>query len=179
MYKNIMIAVALLVTPLACTYATETAPESTQQVRSPGKPLHPLQVKAVTLNELKAGAESEARIIVTSARDFDSMDVTVKPAPGMVIYDERFRRDKRDLVRGELELPLRFRPAADGEQMIEVHVRAVGPDGRVMSRTVKLALGATTSPRSKQQREIRVPDDLPEAQEDAVVKARQNVDQEH
>ena len=179
MYKNILIAVAMLTMPLACAHPTESASSSEQQVRSPGKPLHPLQVKAVTREELKAGAETEAKLVVTSAREFESMEVTVKPAPGMVIYDDRFQRDKRDLVRGELALPLRFRPAADGAQMIEVHVRAVGADGRVMSRTVKVSLDKDVPARTKQQREIHVPADLPEADEDAVVKAKQKVEHEN
>lgn len=176
MYKNFIVAAVLLVLPLGCTHATENSAENKVTAQSPGKPAHPLQVKAVTTAELKAGVESEAKLVVSSSRDVESMEVTVNPASGMVLQDVRFQRDKRELTDREVEFPLRFRPATDGPQMIEVYVRATDATGRVMSRTVKVSLdNKPAGEGSKQPRVIKVPEDLPEPKDDAVLKAEQDV----
>lgn len=181
MHKRLFIAAALLALPLACTSATETATtsEKEQPAASPGKPLHPIQVEIVGSGLLKAGEENTAKLRVSSSRPVTSMEVSVTPqaaASGMVIMEDRFRRQGSDLVKGSLEVPLQFRPAVDGPQPVQVLVRATAPDGSVLSRSVVVSLGDPRAERAgKPPRNLDVPEDYSATEKDAVVEGKQEL----
>jgi len=183
MRKHLLIAAVLLAIPLAATRAFENPPEQERHARSPGKPSHPIQVEVVTTGAVKAGVASEATLRVRSSQPVQAVEVIVTPAPGstgMVITEDRFQRQAGDFVKGGLELPLHFRPAADGPQPVEVLVRVTAPDGSVMSRTVGLTLdNARKHAPEKRKQAVQVPDHVVESGEDAVVKAKQELKREN
>ena len=168
---------AFLMLLASVTIATAGEPViSDHNIRSPGKPLHPIQVKVVVAGNVKAGVPSEARVAISSSMEFESYEISVLPPPGMVVMEDRFQRGKADFTRGVVELPIRFSPGSDSAQPVEVHVRAVTKDGRAMSRTVTLSLDYVGETRQgKVPHNIRVPDTLPEPEGDAVTRARQDI----
>lgn len=174
MSTRLLMAVLLLALPLGCTHATEDA-DKTRSVRSPGKPLHPLQVEIVNHEMLKAGVESETRIVVRSTHDIESMQVVVTPPSGMVLAEDRFQRYRPDFVRGAVELPLRILPASDGVQRVKIAVQATDTSGRTMSRTVEIALGEKGSRPKKRVRDVQEPEAELKGDEDAIVKGEQEI----
>lgn len=112
-----------------------------------------------------------------------SMEVSVTPqaaASGMVIMEDRFVRQGGDFMKDGLEVPLRFRPAVDGPQPVEVLVRATAPDGSVLSRTVVVSLGDPRAERTgKPPRKLDIPEKYSATEEDAVVEGRQELKREN
>lgn len=179
MHTKLLMAILLLALPLGCTHATENADKSGSS-RSPGKPMHPLQVEIVDGAALKAGVESEARIVVRSARDIESMQIKVTPPSGMVLAEDSFQRYRPDFTHGAVELPLRIRPASDGVQHMKVEIYATDTSGRAMSRTVDLSVGTPAAGKQgKEPRMLQAPETQPEAEGDAVVKGEQEIRREN
>lgn len=175
MHTKLLIAMLLLALPLGCTHATEDA-DKRNLARSPGKPLHPIQVEIVDSAALKAGVESEARIVVHSAREIESMQIKVIPPSGMMLAEDSFQRYRPDFVQGAVELPIRLQPAMDGPQSMKVEIYATDTSGRAMSRTVDLSVGTSdVVKQGKKPRVLQAPDNQPQAEEDAVVKGEQEI----
>lgn len=170
-------ALAIAIAALwGCTAGAGGSADATNDktvTRSPGKPLHPIQVRAVVDGELKAGVETTARLIVDSARPAQSVEVEIQPELATVISSNRFQKRGVALERGQpVELDFRFSPTSDQPQPLKVLVRVTDTTGRVLTREVTLSLGEPAAPAGK--RKIVV-EDVPEPEGDVVVPARQEI----
>lgn len=134
----VMIAIGL------ASFSTAGAhPEAHPQelVHSPGKPEHPLQVELRARGSLQAGRETDVELIVSSAYALESVEIRLRPEGGTMLSQDRFEhRDSERLATGEFSLPLRITPASDEAQTLAIHVQAVMPDGRMITREMSLAV---------------------------------------
>ena len=180
MHTKLLLALVLVALPLGCTHATEDVTENEAGIRSPGKPLHPLQVKVIGEGKLQAGVAREAEITVRSNREIDLLEVSVEAPADLALEEDSFQRYRPDFVHGETTMPFRFRPAADGVQQVKIHLRATDSSGRVMSRTVDVLLGDDDGARQdKRNRAIHAPTETLESSDDVVVKGEQEVRREN
>lgn len=150
--------------------------------RSPGKPQHPIQVRAVVDGPLRAGAETEARLLVTSSRPVESVEVVLQPELATVISENRFERrlaepfSRSAPTHGRtMDFSFRVRPASDAPQPVRVLVRVTGPDGSVLTREVTLALTDKAESTPEKKRRNTTVRNLPEPAGDVVVPAQQEV----
>ncbi|HEX7029575.1 MAG TPA: hypothetical protein VF254_03180 [Gammaproteobacteria bacterium] len=179
--RSLFILMTLLVAAACTGGADEPATRSADIVRSPGKPQHPIQVRAVVDGPLRAGSETGATLVVTSSRPVQSVEVTLQPELATVISQNRFERRlvepfATEASRGQsVDFNFRLRPASDAPQPVRVLVRVTGPDGSVLTRDVTLALSdKMKSTVEKKPRHVTV-EDLPEPAGDVVVPAQQEV----
>lgn len=151
--------------------------------RSPGKPMHPIQVRVETDDRLRAGVETDARIVVTSARPAATVEVVLLPEDATLISETHFAR-QQDLraARGMRRagpaaetFDFRIVPARDAPQPLLAEIRVTSPDGSVLVREVRLPLGVEKTPRApRKARDTAVPE-IPEAGGDVIVPAEQEV----
>ncbi|HEX7046818.1 MAG TPA: hypothetical protein VF275_04490 [Gammaproteobacteria bacterium] len=185
---RILCIIATLFIATACT--GEPAERYTDIVRSPGKPLHPIQVHAEVDGPLRAGVETGARLVVTSSRPVESVEVVLQPELATVISRNRFerrvsdssasfaRRSAQNDTRPEhpMDFNFRVRPASDAPQPVRVLVRVTGPDGRVLTREVTVSLSSEKSKSNVNEKQHRVViENVPEPANDVVVPAQQEV----
>lgn len=176
-----LVMVAIVLAPLmgACTAgANADEPVAKNAVtRSPGKPLHPVQVRAVIDGHVAAGAETGATLFVESSRPAASIEVTLLPELGTEMSATRFERSAAALSQGvPVKFDFRFRAVSDEPQPVRALVRVTDARGRVLTRDVTLMLGnKEKTPRATNKRhEIEIID-VPEPEGDAVVPARQEI----
>lgn len=170
----------------ACTGGTnDPATQREDITRSPGKPLHPIQVHAIVEDPLQAGVENGARLTVMSSRPAASVEVVLEPELATVISRNRFERHVSRTRRAiepdgrPMDFSFRFRPASDAPQPVRVLVRVTGTDGRVLTRDVTLSLAGREKPgvreKTLQKRHDVEVQDSPEPAGDVIVPAQQEV----
>ena len=177
-----LVIAALVAVPLSIGSAS-TGEEGMQEgnngaiTQSPGKPLHPVQVRALVDGPITAGVESGAVLVIESSRAIDNIEVTLQPKWGTELSATRF---ERTVAASSGDRPLsfgfRFRPVSDAPQPVNVLVRATDSEGRVLTREVTLSLAGkgAAPPASKKLRAIEV-HDVPVPEGDVVVPAQQEI----
>lgn len=184
---RISFIIATLFIAAACTGASNGPAAREDGVQSPGKPRHPIQVRAVVDGPLKAGVETGATLIVTSSRPVESVEVILQPELATVLSESRFERRVSATQReatsmhhagARMDFGFRVRPASDAPQPVRVLVRVTGPDGGVLTREVRLPLSGEAKSSAQEKPGDVEAKALPEPEGDAVVPATQEIRRE-
>lgn len=136
----------LLIAAAAFAKPAGVTPEDVS-FRSPGKPSHPLRLAVdIDASRLDAGEASDGRLVVRSAVPVENLEVTLRSSNGLVALSDGLAERSVSRLRADdsLALPLQVRATGtDAPHFIVVTLRAVDSSGRVMSRDVRVAVGAS------------------------------------
>ena len=112
-----------------------------EMAMSPGKPGNPISVELVASKAPESGGTTDAEVVVTSRIVLASLDVEVQPVEGVALSETHFSRRNGRLREGApLRMPLKITATGNEGQRVTVQVRALTPEGNLITRDVELSL---------------------------------------
>lgn len=145
-------------------------------VTSPGKPAHPISVELIAPKGLSAGETGEAELVVSTRVPLASVEVELHPAGGVTLAETRFSsRDGKFRVGAPLRMPFMLTASGGEARRLRVEVRAVTPEGNVITRDVELSARPERLVRQQETKRQSKSVQAIEPGEDVVVPAEQTI----